>query len=130
MEKSLLCLPRIANVFLTHVRNVCRLRGRPYLAGSTTGSFPEYLSKIRKDLPFMVTAEDVGIATRASPKECSEAVRETFNSNILKYGAILYRGFPLNGAKDFANFYSGLGSFQPMEYVGGAAVRKKVSFNE
>ncbi len=127
MKKSFLCFRRVSNILSIYVRNACMLQGRPYLAGSTTGDFPEYLAEPRTDLPLTITAEDIGITPKATAKECSEAVRDSFSSNLLKYGALLFRGFPLYDAKDFANFYSGLGSFQSMEYVGGAAVRKKVS---
>ena len=108
------------------VRTVAQLRGRPYLPGSNSPHCPELLAGPRSTLPFTVKASDVGVTAKATAAECAAACKENFESTLLKYGAILYRGFPLNGPEDFAAFYGGLGKFKAMDYVGGAAPRQQV----
>ena len=110
------------------VRTVAQLRGRPYLPGSNSPQCPELLAGPRSTLPFTVKASDVGVTAKATAAECAAACKENFESTLLKYGGILYRGFPLNGPEDFAAFYSGLGKFKAMDYVGGAAPRQQVAW--
>lgn len=80
----------------------------------------------RKTFPITVQASEVGINSKATATECANAVRDNVEPYLLKYGAILYRGFPLDGPEDFSAFHSGLGSYIPLGYVGGAAKRDKV----
>ncbi|KAH9507372.1 hypothetical protein Btru_057942 [Bulinus truncatus] len=47
-------------------------------------------------------------------------------AELLKYGAILFRGFPLNDAQDFDEFVTSYG-VEPLPYVGGAAPRKQIT---
>ena len=108
------------------IRTVATLRGRSYLPGSHSAQYPEVLAGPRPTFPFTVRASDVGITNKATATESGAACRDNFESTLLQYGAILYRGFPLNGPEDFAAFYSGLGKFKAMDYVGGAAPRQQV----
>ena len=80
----------------------------------------------RKTFPITVQASEVGINSKATATECANAVRDNVEPYLLKFGAILYRGFPLDGPEDFSVFHSGLGSYIPLGYVGGAAKRDKV----
>ncbi len=45
---------------------------------------------------------------------------------LLKHGAILFRGFELNGAHDFRSFVERLGA-TPFEYIGGNSPRSRVA---
>ncbi len=54
-----------------------------------------------------------------------QANRDTLLQSLLKHGAILFRGFPINNAKDFNDFSLAFG-WQDLPYMGGAAVRKNV----
>ena len=80
----------------------------------------------RSDFPVTVQASEVGINSKATASECAAAVRNNVEPYLLKYGAILYRGFPINGPEDFSQFHSGLKNYVPLGYVGGAAKRNKV----
>ncbi len=53
--------------------------------------------------------------------------REIFRQKLLKYGGILFRGFPLQSAGDFVAFikYLGMGKF--VDYIGGENPRNKVN---
>ena len=108
-------------------RNFVQLANRKYLPGSTGATFPKHLNPPRENLPVIVTAESAGVSENSSVSECAEVVKGTFKTTLHKHGAILYRGFPLKGYKDFSSFFHGLGKFQSMEYIGGAAPRKQVS---
>jgi hypothetical protein len=44
---------------------------------------------------------------------------------LIKHGAILFRGFPVNDAKDFNDFAVAFG-WDDLPYIGGAAVRTNV----
>lgn len=114
------------SVLRQSVRTVAQLRGRAYLPGSNSPNCPELLAGPKATLPFTIKATDVDITVKATASECAAACKENFESTLAKYGAILYRGFPLNGPEDFAAFYNGLGKFKAMDYVGGAAPRQQV----
>ena len=45
--------------------------------------------------------------------------------SLIKHGAILFRGFPVNEPKDFNDFALTFG-WQDLPYIGGAAVRKNI----
>lgn len=55
-------------------------------------------------------------------------IKANYNSlmdSLLNHGAILFRGFPVNDAKDFNDFSLAFG-WQDLPYLGGAAVRKNI----
>ena len=108
-------------------RNFVQIANRKYLPGSTGATFPKHLNPPRENFPVIVTAESAGVSENSSASECAEVVKSKFKTTLHKHGAILYRGFPLKGYKDFSSFFHGLGKFQSMEYIGGAAPRKQVS---
>jgi len=49
-----------------------------------------------------------------------------FKENSLKYGGILFRGFPMQHADDFAEFINYLGFGKSIDYVGGDSPRNKI----
>lgn len=52
--------------------------------------------------------------------------REHFHQELLKYGGLLFRGFPLQGASDFAAAIDHLALGRAVPYVGGDSPRKKI----
>ncbi|CAF0737423.1 unnamed protein product [Brachionus calyciflorus] len=50
---------------------------------------------------------------------------DTILNELKNHGAILFRGFPINDAKDFNDFCLSFG-WEDLPYIGGAAVRKNV----
>lgn len=48
-------------------------------------------------------------------------------ANMLKYGAILFRGFPVEGAKDFASVIKSMKTGSSLDYVGGDSPRNKIT---
>ena len=107
-------------------RLLVQLAGRKFLPGSHGPNFPKYLQPPRADFPFLVSAENVGVTNSMTATECANAVVADFQSTLHKYGAILYRGFPIKDWTDFSSFFSELGNFRSMPYIGGAAPRKQV----
>ena len=107
-------------------RSLVAIANKPRLPGSTGANFPKHLSPPKEQFPIITTAESVDISSKATASECAAAVKEQFQSTLNKHGAVLYRGFPLEGYKDFASFYHGLARFEAMEYIGGAAPRTSV----
>ena len=49
-----------------------------------------------------------------------------FKENMLKYGGLLFRGFPVNSAEDFANVIRALDTGKFVDYIGGGSPRNKV----
>lgn len=52
--------------------------------------------------------------------------RAFISQQLLKYGAILFRGFPLKDAQDFDGFVTAY-RVEPLPYVGGAAPRTQIT---
>lgn len=50
-----------------------------------------------------------------------------FKQHLLKYGGILFRGFPLQNANDFAEAIRQLGLGQFVDYIGGDSPRNKIN---
>ncbi|CAL1545521.1 unnamed protein product [Lymnaea stagnalis] len=55
-----------------------------------------------------------------------EGQRGFISQQLLKYGAILFRGFPFKDAQDFDGFVTSYG-VEPLPYVGGAAPRTQIT---
>ena len=49
-----------------------------------------------------------------------------FKQNLLRYGGILFRGFPLENADDFAACIRHLGTGKSLDYIGGDSPRNKI----
>ena len=49
-----------------------------------------------------------------------------FKEKLAKYGGILFRGFPLENAVDFAAFIRHLGTGNFVDYIGGDSPRNKI----
>lgn len=52
--------------------------------------------------------------------------RASLKEKLLKYGGILFRGFPLQTADDFAAFIRHLGTGNFVDYIGGDSPRNKI----
>ncbi len=52
--------------------------------------------------------------------------RDSIDKKILKYGGILFRGFPVNGADGFNAVIEALGFGRSLNYIGGDSPRQKV----
>ena len=50
---------------------------------------------------------------------------DTINELLVKHGAVLFRGFPVESAQDFNEFIKSFG-WKDMPYLGGVATRSKV----
>ena len=120
------------NLALNNTRHLVQLAHRPHHPGSDGQGFPAFLNPPRTDLPLVVTSANVDVIANATPTECARAARKDLEMNLLKYGAILYRDFPLETYGDFAQFFHELGTnrYEPMVYKGGAGVSKaaRISF--
>ncbi len=55
-----------------------------------------------------------------------EAHKQTLHNLLLKYGALLFRGFPIEHASHFATFIESLGLGSFVNYIGGDSPRDKV----
>lgn len=53
--------------------------------------------------------------------------KEHFKQKLLKYGGILFRGFPIQNADDFAHAIRQLGLGQFVDYIGGDSPRNKIN---
>ncbi|MBN3758338.1 peptide synthase [Paraburkholderia sp. Tr-20389] len=94
------------------------VRGRQYLAGSTSVEVPE-------SIPM---ANDMVLALRAATHnwtldEAAHRCRAAIDEALYDRGAILFRALPLNDRKDFDAFMRALG-YAPSNYSGGIAVRR------
>ncbi len=81
-----------------------------------------------------VNAEELPLVIEPSKSEMRfdqfcrllEKKREELQEHLLKYGGILFRGFPLLRAEDFATAIEHLGLGKPIDYIGGDSPRNKI----
>lgn len=97
-----------------------RLKGRRFLPGAESETFPEYLSSPREQFPLALEA-----AETYSIEDWGKLCREEADANLVEYGAILFRGLPLDSADDFQQLFHNIG-YRRMDYIGGSAHRKPV----
>ena len=107
-------------------RNLVEIANRQFLPGSSSATFPKYLNEPREDFPAVVLAKDFGVSDAATATECAQVCKDNFQDTLNKYGAILFRGFPIKDHQGFSDFFNGLSKFNSMAYVGGAAPRIQV----
>mmetsp|Transcript_22079 Transcript_22079/g.38142 ORF Transcript_22079/g.38142 Transcript_22079/m.38142 type:complete len:343 (-) Transcript_22079:1298-2326(-) len=93
-------------------------------------SIPEQKVVDNKPFPLVLTAGSKWKSPNASPTkeqflEFLRANQEELNALMLQYGAVLFRGLPIDDAIAFDEFGQALG-IKNMPYVGGNAVRKKI----
>jgi alpha-ketoglutarate-dependent taurine dioxygenase len=74
--------------------------------------------------PVVITPE--GDASLEGLYEYLAASEDGIRQLLLKHGAILFRGFALNGAHDFRSCVETLGA-KPFEYIGGNSPRSRVA---
>lgn len=97
------------------------LRGRKFLPGADASSFPKYLNGPKENFPLALEA--VG---SYSIEDWGKLCREEADANLLSYGAILFRGLPVDSANDFNRLFHNVG-YPAMNYIGGSAHREHVS---
>lgn len=52
--------------------------------------------------------------------------RKALQDELLKYGGLLFRNFPVNNEDDFSTFIKSLGTGQFIDYIGGDSPRNKI----
>lgn len=77
------------------------------------------------ELPLVIEPTDLNITLPQSLK-LIENNREFYIENLLKYGGVLFRNFPVANANDFVSVIKSLQLGKFCSYVGGDSPRKKV----
>lgn len=95
------------------------LAGEKHLPGSHGKDIPEYISFPRPGLPKAYSVRQGGMHTIS---EWATICREMIDNQLPKYGALLFRGLPLNNGNQFSSFVRELG-LTPKGYEGGAGYR-------
>ena len=83
-------------------------------------TFPE--QKKIDDLPFPLALDGHQIPSKETALEWIHEHKDRLKEQLLEHGAILFRGFPLQGADSFEKALDAA-EFVNMPYVGGAAPR-------
>jgi alpha-ketoglutarate-dependent taurine dioxygenase len=65
--------------------------------------------------------------TRAELLELLRAQRAALRGRLLEHGGLLFRGFPLESAQDFADAIEALGTGASVDYIGGDSPRTKIT---
>src|SRR5437868_15420250 len=76
-------------------------------------------------LPLVIEPEDSSVSL-SSALDLLQNQRPLFKQNLLKYGALLFRNFPIKDAPDFVSLLKSLEMGNFCNYVGGDSPRKKV----
>ena len=101
-----------------------KCRNRPFLAGSNSPNFPEYVSKdvnkYFKGLKLLDTMSNHLI------KDIGYKFREYIDSNIEQHSAFLLQGLPFNGVNEFQEFIAGM-DYDPLIYDAGTSARSAVA---
>lgn len=82
-----------------------------------------YINK--EQLPLVVQPSRT-INTKAEFFDLVRTNQSFFKEKLAKYGGILFRGFPLETAEDFALFIRHLGTGNFVDYIGGDSPRNKI----
>lgn len=83
-------------------------QGRPFLPCSENPKLPKVLEGSREGFPYVLEP----IVSPAEPftiQDWATACREAMDQDLAKYGAILFRGLPINTPEDFGKWMRGLG---------------------
>lgn len=90
-------------------------------------AIPEQKTVYGLDFPLVVTPHNEAVAKdKTAFNQWINENREELQALLVKYGAILFRGFPVENADEFEDHLNHT-SFQNMPYVGGAAPRNQVT---
>ena len=82
--------------------------------------------KFFNDLVFPLTlVPTASINTAQQTIDYLKTNKSQLLDRLIKHGAVLFRGFPVNDAKDFNDFAVAFG-WDDLPYIGGAAVRTNV----
>lgn len=76
-------------------------------------------------LPLVIEPADKRMSGNMLMQMLSEH-REEFSNYLLKYGGLLFRGFPVHSEDDFAAFIKSLGKGKFIDYIGGDSPRNKI----
>jgi alpha-ketoglutarate-dependent taurine dioxygenase len=79
-----------------------------------SGSFPGIISSIKSHISYSQFLQAI--------REDTDDIKRL----LLKYGALLFRGFPVGSAKDFSEVIATLGLGKCVDYIGGDSPRDKV----
>jgi alpha-ketoglutarate-dependent taurine dioxygenase len=79
----------------------------------------------RPTLPFIIEPARSSPSLEESLRRLS-GERERFRNQLLLHGGLLFRGFPLRNADDFAAAVEALHLGEPVDYIGGDSPRDKV----
>ncbi|ETO13900.1 hypothetical protein RFI_23465 [Reticulomyxa filosa] len=83
-----------------------------------------------KVFPLVLTPSSSNV--QMSAEELFEKLEHDYASlywYLVKYGSIFFRNFPLKSAANFDEFVKRFKNWEPLPYIGGAAVRNKVHGN-
>ncbi|XP_019646950.1 PREDICTED: uncharacterized protein LOC109487402 [Branchiostoma belcheri] len=114
--------PRLVQVEEPPPYTPARLAGRPYLSGSQSAGFPEFLGRARPGFPAMFQPGD----TAGGIEEWSAVVKGVIDRELTRSGALLFRGLPVRTDQDFGRLCQGLG-YDMMVYKGGAVDRSELT---
>jgi alpha-ketoglutarate-dependent taurine dioxygenase len=56
-----------------------------------------------------------------------QSERETLRNRLLEHGGLLFRGWPLDGAQQFADAIAAFGAGHSVDYIGGDSPRRKIT---
>ena len=82
-----------------------------------------YINK--EQLPLVVKPARV-FNSQAEFLDLIQAKQQFFKEKLAKFGGLLFRGFPLENAADFASFIRHLGTGHFVDYIGGDSPRNKI----
>ena len=78
--------------------------------------------------PLILTPKSSRLDSNEQVLAWLESERESIQNVLLKYGAVLFRGFPIQSPENFDSFVKAF-NFEPLPYVGGAAPRRVITGN-
>lgn len=77
------------------------------------------------ELPLVIEPADKNMSL-ADLLELLHREKPFFKNQLLKYGGLLFRGFPIKNEDDFATLIEGFGAGKFVDYIGGDSPRDKI----
>ncbi|XP_064628838.1 dapdiamide synthesis protein DdaC-like [Lineus longissimus] len=115
----------LQNMCLKDARTVTQLAGRSFLPNSQSKNFPKYLKEASDNFPHVFKLH-LKKVFKPELGKFGRSFRPILDKMVDKYGVVVLRGFNIDSAIPFSEFFQALG-YPTMPYYSGTGVKGEVA---